>query len=88
MSIVIWFTLQSGMARRQLQQPCVIQILRSSIAERIVFDAGVKPIYLSYRVVIDSGGPPSETLMDVGHDHRLADSSPPGKMLEACEAAI
>jgi hypothetical protein len=25
--------------------PCVIQVLRSSIAERIVFDAGVKPIY-------------------------------------------
>jgi len=45
MSIVIWFAQQGGMARLQLQQPCGIHVLRSSIAERIVFDAGVKPIY-------------------------------------------
>jgi hypothetical protein len=50
MWIVIWFAQQGRMARRQLQQPCIIQVLRSSIAERIVFDAGVKPIYLLYRV--------------------------------------
>jgi hypothetical protein len=44
-SFVIWFAQQGGTARRQLHRPYGVQVLRSSIAERIVFDAGVKPIY-------------------------------------------
>ncbi len=44
-SFVIRCAQQGRMGRRQIQQlPRSIQVLRSSFAERIVFDAGVKPI--------------------------------------------
>ncbi len=44
----------------------------------------VIPFADSEELVTNSGLPP-DTLIEVGDDHRLADSEPLAKMLDACE---